>query len=191
MMAEALQGLRKLERKLERLARKSSPKVGRAAMAAMATPMKQAIRRGVNGSNASKDMKRAAKATIGSRVGKVKVLGEPGLIVGFGGGRQSKTKKAKATARASKSDRGVGISATNIQWPVFGTGEDNVAAARGAKSRATGKTRVKKSGASTGSTKPDLAGVIEASVVPAVRPALLKAALKARKVLRTEARKRR
>lgn len=190
-MAEAIAGLRKLERKLERLARKSSPKVGRAAMTAMATPLKQAIRRGVNGSNASDEMKRAAKQTIGSQVGKVRILGEPGLKVGFGVGKQSKARSAKATARAGGKRRGVGISSRNIQWPVFGTGEKNIAASRGAKSRATRETRVRKSGGLTGSTKPVLDGVIEAAILPAVRPALKKAAVKVRQVLRKEARKRR
>lgn len=177
-MAEAIQGLRQLERKLERLARKSSPKVARAAMTAMATPLKQAIRRTVNGTNFSREAKESEKDrmgvalrnTIGSRVGKVRILGEPGLKVGFGVGRQSKIRKSKASERAGQGG-GVGISGRNVHWAATGTPE-----------------RFHRSGKSTGEMPPVAEGIIERALSRgAVRLALKRGAARARVVLRKEA----
>ena len=69
---ESIKGLRKLERKLDRLAKSGSKKVARAAVTGAVAPIRKEIRRGVNGSTASADMKRAARKTIGSSVKKQK-----------------------------------------------------------------------------------------------------------------------
>ena len=179
---EALEGMAELERTLIRIERHGVPKVVAAGVRAMQMPLKSAIRRGVSGSNASTGLKRAAKATIGSKVKKEK--GEYGMKVGFGAGRSSKAKKAKASARAvqgrSRSGGGttgiggVGISASNIHWAVLGTTD-----------------RRHKSGKSVGRMKPFLLGIVPAAVKSGTPLAMQRAADKAKAVLRIEALKQR
>ena len=172
-MPEAIQGLKALERKLQHLATHGSSRISRAAVTGAAQPLRKAIRRQVNASSASPAMKRAARRTIGSSV--KKRGGDYVLKVGLGVGRQSKAKKIAASERADQGG-GVGISATNIHWPVLGT-----------------KNRRRKSppGKSTGSTPAVFQGVVEIAVVGAIPAAMRKAGEKARIALIKEAQKRR
>lgn len=190
-MAEAIKGLKKMERTLERLARQGAPKVARAGMSAMATPLKKSLRAQVNGATMPARIKKAARPTINSKVKKQRG-GNYGLRVGFGDavGKTGKAKAAKATARAGGNRPGVGISATNVHWIVYGTGEQSQLAGIG-KSKATGKAREKKSGASTGSTRPYLAGLLPVAIISGMPGAVGKAAAKMKLVLQKEARKRR
>ena len=200
-MAEMIKGLKKLERKLRQLQKRGGGPISRAALNGMAQPMKTAIRRGVAGSSVSPRLKRAARETISSSVKKDKETREYGLKVGFGIGRQSKVRRTKAEARAGRGGgRGVGISAVNIHWPVFGTGEGSVLAGKifqtegskqERKSRATGKARRHKSGKSTGSTGAVLVGLIPVAIASSSPLAIRTGAAKAKVALRMEAKKRR
>ncbi len=184
MMAEVIQGMAALERKMNQLQKQGSLKVARAAMAGMAKPLRGAIRRGVNGTQASTRMKSAVRKTIGSSVKKLRVGNGYTMKVGIGVGRSTKAKKIQASKRAlgSLSGKGVGISQTNVHWAVLGTG---------AHSQKTRQERRRKTGASTGSTKDYFRNVVPRAIVAGTDPALKESALKARKVLQKEARKRR
>ncbi len=185
-MAEAIKGLRKMQRKLDYLARKGSRRVARAGAVGMAVPLRREIRRGVNRTRVPKPksgeastLKRSVRQAISSSI-KLK-RGDYELKVGFGVGKQPKAKKAKASARA-KEGGGVGISARNVHWAVLGTGEF---------SEKTKSKRRKDSGASTGSTKAVFKGVVQLAVVAGSKPAIREAAKRAKIALRKEARKRR
>ena len=187
----------KVNRKLQRLANRGSSKIARAGMVGMATPLKKSLRGMVNGSSLGTGMKRAARETIGSSV---KMIGRDyGLKVGFGVGKQSKARVAKTTARIGGSRPGVGISANNIHWVVFGTGTQSQLAGttfasaggtRTRKSRATGKSRRKKSGASTGNTPPSLVGMLPIAILSGMPGAVRIAASKMKLVLKKQARRR-
>lgn len=198
-MAEAIQGMKALERKLRQLEKRGSAPVSRATLNGMAQPMKTAIRRGVAGSNISPRLKRASRQTISSSVKAYK--GDHTLKVGFGVGKQSKARRTKATARAGQGGgKGVGISSQNIHWLVFGTGEGSALAgtifrSEGSKrlraSKATGKARRHKSGKSTGSTRAVLLGMIPVAIAGSIPAARRAGAQKAKIALRREAKKRR
>ena len=194
--ARGIIGQRRMERKINTLVRRGGPAIGRSTMSAMAAPLKGSIRRGVDGTNENKSLKRAVKATVGHRLMKAKFDAEQGMKVGFSAGRRTKAvrgsktraptaKAAKATTRASSKRPGVGISSTNVHWIIFGTGAKvtNVATS----SRATGKTRRHKSGKSTGSTKPYFNGVVEKAVISGTPAAMKKGAAAAKKALKKQA----
>jgi hypothetical protein len=167
-----IEGLRQLERKLDRLAKTGSKKVARAAMTGAVAPIRKAIRQQVNGATASAGLKRSARKTIGSKV-KKQPGGEYGAKVGFGVGKPTKKKRAAATARAGSSKSGVGVSAANIHWFVLGT-----------------KDRTTKTGRSTGRTEAVLEGLVPAAVSSSKTASLNEAASKAKAALLKEAKKR-
>ena len=171
-MQQGLKGVDELQWALVSLRDKAAGKAARAGVNAALTPLVRAMRMAINGSSASPELKRAARQTIGKRVKK-----PSGQVVfgkaGFGVGRQSAIKKLAAHIRAGdKSQRGVGISAANIHWPVLGTEER--------------KTDI---GHPTGKMPPQLPHVIQ-SAVSASSSAMLEAArAKITKVLAAEAAK--
>jgi hypothetical protein len=166
-MLETLQGTRKLQRTLERLASTGSKRVARAGISGMAQPLKSSLRRTINGLPISARLKRAARLTIGSTVKRSGSSYE--LKVGLGVGKQSKSRKEKASARADAGG-GVGISATNIHWPTLGTRE-----------------RKHKSGKSTGRMPASLQGALPIAISAGSRAALVRAAQNARIALAKEA----
>jgi hypothetical protein len=118
-MSQYVTGLDEVRANLARIVRDTTPRATTAACRAGMTPVARALRAAVNAANMSPELKRAARATINSRVagaGKEKIA-----KVGFGVGKQSKAKRAKAKARAAAGG-GVGVSSRNIHW-FLGTAE--------------------------------------------------------------------
>lgn len=196
-MAEVIQGMKAMERKLNQLRTQAAPKAASAGMRAMAVPLKKALRQQVNGVSMSPQLKKVSRASVGSSVKKL----QDGyrLKVGFGVGKRTKAKKAKTANRSRSSRPGVGISSANIHWLVFGTGKMSqlagttfrIGSGKARASRATGGSRERKSGASTGSTFPYLAGLLKVAIITGTPGAVLAAANKVKTILQKEARKRR
>lgn len=182
MEAVAIEGLEELNRKLNKLATVYSIDLSRKALAAMAQPLKSAIRKQVNNVAMSAGMKRDVRTTIGSTLKKDK--GTYLLRVGLGVGKETKARAAQRKRRGGKP--GVGISKQNVHWVVFGTGRQSQLAGttftiQGGKkreSRATGGAREKESGASTGSTYPYLAGMLPVAIHSGTPGAVLRAGQK-------------
>lgn len=118
----AITGDKKLDAALTHMAGPAADRAIKAGIRASLSPLVKAMKAAVNSSGASTRMKRAARVTINSRFGKVRggAKGEVQAKAGFGVGKQTIARKAKAAARA-KAGKGVGISSTNIHWPVLGT----------------------------------------------------------------------
>lgn len=214
VMAENIRGLNKLRRKLERISKKGSRPVARAAANGMALPLRKAIRRGVTltspkvdktsrkGSSEERgkaraenkrkkksfqELKSIARGTIGSEVKLSKKTNEYGLKVGFGAGRQSK----KRNAGHERSVYGQG--GAKLAGGV-GIGPQNVhwlVLGTGEFSKKTRKARKHKSGKKTGGTKDHFRGVVPRAVKGAIRPALRAGAKQAKIALRKVAKKRR
>ncbi|WP_455387492.1 hypothetical protein [Petrachloros mirabilis] len=191
-----IEGLEQLKHKLNALETLGSQRIALAAARGMVTPIKGAIRRGVNSATAPPAVKRAARMTIGSTV--KKNLNGYGMKAGFGVGKQSKAKRPAATTRAKGKKTGLGISSRNIHWLVFGTGEGSVLAGTRfktagsdtvRKSKAKGRGRETKKGKGTGSTSAYFKGVLPAQIVLAIPQATERAALKAAIQLQNEASK--
>jgi hypothetical protein len=172
-MPEVMKGLDRLIATCKAMASTGGPKAMRAGLNAALTVLAKAERQAINASSASPQMKRAARLTIGKR------LKREGLSksvfsgkAGFAVGKASKRKREKAIARAGdKSRRGVGISASNIHWPVLGTVERN------------------NGGHSTGRMPASLKGLVNSAAQGAL-PAMLEAArAKTQQVLAAEAAK--
>jgi hypothetical protein len=161
MNRQGLQGIDDIVSKLRRLGSSTGEKAGRAGVNAAITVMAKGIRNAINGSSASAAMKRAARTTIGKRVLKGKQQKRISGKVGAGVGKQTKAKKAKAIARSEKGKKGggksgVGISASNIHWPILGTGD----------------RRHDSDGKHTGKMPPVLEGVVEKGITASESAAL-------------------
>ena len=96
--ARGIIGQRRMERKINTLVRRGGPAIGRSTMSAMAAPLKGSIRRGVDGTNENKSLKRAVKATVGHRLMKAKFDAEQGMKVGFSAGRRTKAVRGSKTS---------------------------------------------------------------------------------------------
>jgi len=170
-------GMRKLERRLEYMAKLGSKKVARASITGAVVPIRKAIRQGVNGATASAELKRAARKTVGSTI-KRTAGGGYGAKVGIGVGKMTKRQRGEASGRSYLgkvgSMRGRGVSKQNIHWFVLGTTERT--------QKSTGK--------SVGSIEAVFEGVVPVAVESSTAASLREAARKARIALRKEARKR-
>ncbi len=145
-------GDKELRRKLIMLEQVTSKKAIRGGVNAALTPVTRAIRSEVNGTSASNEAKRAARATIGKNVAVSK-----GQIAtakaGFGVGKTRGLQRKAATQRKNRtSKRGVGIGGPNIHWLVFGVGDEGSSPNR--------VTRVQKSGRETGTFRGLFLGVV-------------------------------
>jgi hypothetical protein len=127
MKAAELLGDRELKRKLDRLSRKGSKKAIEAGVRAGMQPVAKAMRAGINmTSDASPELKREARKTIGARIVKATKKEERQGKVGF---KVGKRKAAIGKAVAAREKRiakgakggGVGVSAANVHWFVLGT----------------------------------------------------------------------
>ncbi len=140
-MGAVLLGDKELERKLKHLSRRGSKRAITAGIRASMTPIARAMRAAINSSDATAELKRAARASIGARFGKTRRITERRAKVGFSVGK--KAKQIRAAYRSKKVDgKGVGISAANIHWFVLGTDERTLkkGSARGPKAgHPTGK----------------------------------------------------
>ena len=127
---EGLQGLDKLVRTIGRLKDQSAKRAAIAGLNAGVKELGRAIKTAVNASSASPELKRAARAAVGTRV--LKNTESRAVIAakgGFGVGLHRKRKRATAAAKrakraaAGKTTHGVGIDVSDIHWPVLGTSE--------------------------------------------------------------------
>ena len=194
-------GIKELDAKLKQLERTYGISISKACMTGMATPYKKAIRRSVNATSNSARLKRAARSTVNSRIKRLAAKQGYELKVGFGVGKQTKAKRGKASARAKLGKkggggRGVGISANNVHWIVFGTGKGSVLAGTTfktptsgiwRKSRATGEERKTKKGHPTGSTAAYFKGLIPVAIMQATPDALANGVIKAKVAAHKEA----
>jgi hypothetical protein len=91
------------------------------------------------------------KPLIGVRMLKAVAGQDPAGKVGAGVGKQTKARKARAADRAAQgrsgAKKGVGISASNVHWPILGTGQ-----------------RQTKSGKSTGRMPPQIPDIVKNGV---------------------------
>lgn len=179
MNATTITGVEELDHKLARLSRSSSRRAVTSGIRAGLTPLGKAMRAGINASDASPELKRAARKTIGKRFARAK--GGQGVYqakVGFAVGMKHKAvRRAVVKARKKKRaeggmSRGVGISAFNIHWFVLGT-----------------KQRRTKSGHATGRIPAFFEGVVGGAFAVAGGAALAAARAKIRQVIQREARK--
>ena len=108
-------GDKALHRTLRGLSDKSVNNAASAGIRASMTPLRRALRAAINTVDAGPAMKRAARASIGSRFRRTGRRDRRGAKAGFAVG-----KKQEDTIRVRK---GVGASAKNIHWFVLGTKE--------------------------------------------------------------------
>jgi hypothetical protein len=173
---------------LKQIQVRGSDQAIRAAIRAAFQPLKKAIRRAINASPASPRLKAAARLTVASRFAKAKggaMKGQYQAKVGMGVGRQMRkgyktrfaAQKAKRAGMKRKRTRGgktstrgvgVGISSTDIHWPILGTDERF-------HGRKTSKSRIRELGAkvarmfgrggkSVGKMPPDLHGLMAPAI---------------------------
>lgn len=170
MATQGLAGLNSLLATLDRVVG-AQKKAARAGVKAGLVVLSRTVKKAIDGSSASPEVKRAAKRTIGNRLqtrqGKAAV-GKAGFAVG----KPTKRKREKATERAASDRAGVGISSSNVHWFVLGTSE-----------------RKTERGAGRGKIDPVLDGVIDTAVSLATIPMLAAAKAKVSQVLAREAAK--
>jgi len=126
----AVLGDKELDRKLRRLATKSSKKAIVAGINASMTPLARSMRKAITAVKASDELKREARRAIGKRFGKNKAGARRGIReakVGFSVGK----KRSAAKPKGGGQSRGVGISAANIHWFVLGTHKRYLTKGRG------------------------------------------------------------
>jgi hypothetical protein len=128
-MASALKGFDDLVKALATLANKTTKKAAKAGANVGLTVLVKEMRRAVNGSSASPELKRAARKTLAKRLRKKEGKEYSGKA-GFAVGKQSKAKGLSAHGRhmvgqggmkGSRTMVGTGLSASNIHWPALGT----------------------------------------------------------------------
>ena len=129
-MTATLLGSKALSRKLDRLATSGSKRAIEAGIRAGMQPIARAMRAAINGtSEASPELKREARKTIGARFGKTRAINVRHAKVGFSVGKRKAHIQRAVKARSKRIEagksggRGVGISAANIHWFVLGTKE--------------------------------------------------------------------
>ena len=117
-----ISGDRQIDRQLRRLEARTAKKALTAGIKAGQMKVAKAMRAAINATDASADLKREARKSIGSRFTRGGVA-RTGKItarvskVGFSVAKKHKTLKKTGEGRS----RGVGISAANIHWFVLGT----------------------------------------------------------------------
>jgi len=117
-------GDKQIQRKLARFEKRTAKKALTAGVKAGQTKVRKAMRAAINASDASADLKREARKSIGSRFtrGGVARTGKVTARVSkVGFSVAKKHKKLKKTGEGRS--RGVGVSAANIHWFVLGTNE--------------------------------------------------------------------
>lgn len=127
-MASALRGATKMKKRFDKLTTKTEVKLTEAGIRAGLTPLARAMRFAINATGASKDLKKAARATIGKSFKRRKGGGKSKSgKAGFGVGKPSKKKSMTTYERTSRGQggaglaTGVGVSSANIHWFVLGT----------------------------------------------------------------------
>lgn len=171
MAGNTLTGDKLLDRRLRHLSERGSKRALAAGIRASMTPIHRAIRAGIKASDASDELKRAARQAIGKRfrkggVSKIGKVTTPVALVGFGVGKR----KSKGTGEGKS--RGVGISASNIHWFVLGTAK-----------------RQLKTGQPTGKIEPPFAGVVQQAFANSQGAALAAARRSISRTIAREARK--
>lgn len=115
----AIDGLPQAQRKLSHLAESASRKALTAGIRAGMTPLGKAMRAAINAADASPELKRAARKSIGQRFARPRggARDERAARVGFAVG------KKRGTLLTAHKSRGVGLGVANIHWFVLGTDE--------------------------------------------------------------------
>lgn len=108
--AVTITGDKKIDRKLKRLKTSSQRKIGRAMTGAMQTELLRGIRSVVP------PKQKSLKKTLGRRNKRNKKTGVYEAKVGFGVGKQAKSKKNRDPRKP-----GVGITKSNVHWFILGT----------------------------------------------------------------------
>lgn len=123
-----LKGLDKMLKRLDELKTVSAKRAATAAVKGALPVLAADVRKRATQAPASTAVKREARKTVRWRLIKMgealrgaRALASVGKV-GFGVGKQSAAKKAKASARA-KSGHGVGLSQGTVHWFVLGTEE--------------------------------------------------------------------
>jgi len=165
----ALLGGKEFDRKLVRLGRRGSKRAITAGIRAGMTPIAKAMRAAINEAEASAELKREARKTIGKRFARAYKSTLREAKVGFSVGKKQKTLK-KTGGGAS---RGVGASARNIHWFVLGTDD-----------------RFLKTGHSTGQIENVFGAVTRAAVATSAVASVNAARRKIFEVIKREAQKR-
>lgn len=177
-MTATLLGSKELNRKLDRLSKSGSKRAIVGGIRAGMTPIARAMRAAINTSDASPELKREARKTIGARFDKKRYSDVRQARVGFSVGKKKKTiqraqaARGKRVAEGKSGGGGVGISAANIHWFVLGTDE-----------------RQTKSGRRTGKIKGVFGNVTRQALASSAGASLAAARRKIRQVIEREARK--
>lgn len=192
-MAQALQGLDELLSTLSTIKDRGAKRAARAGLTAGLAVLRTSMRSQINATSASPALKRAARASIGSKLKKEAegIAGKVGFSVGKKlktVSKQSAAKLAKQTAKGTRSG-GVGISASNIHWFVLGTVPRETGSvarkSKGGNYRSSTGNPVHK----TGSIRPILGSVVLMAVASSNAAMLDAARKKVTEVLAAEAAK--
>lgn len=141
MPVRVLTGIKEIDQKLDKLARREANKIARSAVNAGLTVLSKTIRKNLDSEDISPELKDAVKDTVGKRLetGPKAAKNGASAKAGFGVGKNTRSKlkrlEKKKAARGEK--RGVGVNARNVHWFALGT-----------------KRRITKKGHVTGSIKP-------------------------------------
>ena len=149
-------GIKEIDRKLDKLARRDANKIARSAINAGLTVLTKAIRTNLNGENISPELKSAIQDTVGKRLetGPKAAKNGASAKAGFGVGKNTRAKLKRLEKRKSERGerRGVGVNARNVHWFAMGT-----------------KRRITKKGHRLGSIKPVTAIKRSASAASGLR----------------------
>lgn len=115
-MAEFITGGKQIRRQLTSLSQRTSKRAVVAGIRGSMTPVAKAMRAAINATDASPELKRAARKSVGRRF-KTRKATVRAAKVGVGVG------DAKKKQLSQHSSRGVGISVANVHWFVLGTVE--------------------------------------------------------------------
>ena len=177
-MTATLLGPKELNRNLDRLSRSGSKRAIVAGIRAGMQPVARAMRAAINASEASPELKREARKTIGARFNKTRHSQVREARVGFSVGKKVKQIRGAQAARGKRIEAGksggsgVGVSAANIHWFVLGTDE-----------------RHQKSGHPTGQIANVFGNVTRLALTASTGPSLAAARRKITQVIEREARK--
>lgn len=169
-------GAEELEKWLRLQAPRAARKAIKAGIVAGMNPVVKAVRREVNDATASDELKSTVRKSIGKKIASKR--GQVSARVGFGVGKKHNP------AMASRARPGVGISATNVHWPILGVGEQSIA--RGSKGERAQTT----TGRKTGGYAPQFAGALGRAVMASSQQVILVAGRKLWQVMKREASRR-
>ena len=163
MITATVTGDKRLDRRLANLGKRGATRAITAGVRAGLTPVARALRRAINASSVSTQVKREARKTVGKRFKRKRGSKIREAKVGFAVGKKVKKESGK---------KGVGISSNNIHWFVLGT-----------------EQRSTKNGRDTGQIEDMFSGLCQQALDRSKQAAMDAARAKISQVIKREAKK--